>query len=74
MKFVPKTKADWIRSAREKKEFEQFNDEQLAIAYDAYASNVQKGVEAAAILGGDWHNEVGEPSKATIDDIVSMMI
>lgn len=73
MKFQPKTKSDWMHSARAKKENEQYTDAHLEIMYDEYVSNVNKGIEAARALGGDWSHDIKEMGKADIDEIVSAM-
>lgn len=59
MKFTPTEKNDWLQSIKLNEDYQKFNDEQLSSIYEAMVEEANRGMIAAAALGGKW--EPGEP-------------
>lgn len=59
MKFTPTKKENWLESIKLNEDYQKFNDEQLSSIYEAMVEEANRGMIAAAALGGKW--EPGEP-------------
>ncbi len=59
MRFTPTKKEDWLQSLKLNEDYQKFNDEQLSNIYEAMVEEANRGMIAAAALGGKW--EPGEP-------------
>lgn len=59
MRFTPTKKEDWLQSIRLNEDYQKFNDEQLSSIYETLVEEANRGMIAAAALGGKW--EPGEP-------------
>ena len=58
MKFTPTKKEDWLQS-KLNEDYQQFDDSQLSAIYETMVEEANRGMIAAAALGGKW--EPGEP-------------
>lgn len=59
MKFTPTKKEDWLQSIKLNEDYQQFDDSQLSAIYEQMVEEANRGMIAAAALGGKW--EPGEP-------------
>lgn len=59
MKFTPTKKEDWLQSIKLNEDYRKFNDKQLSGIYEMMVKEANRGMIAAAALGGKW--EPGEP-------------
>lgn len=59
MRFTPTVKEDWVQSIKLNEDYQKFNDDQLSGIYDTMTEEANRGMIAAAALGGKW--EPGEP-------------
>ena len=59
MKFKPTEKEDWIESIKLNQDYQSFSNEELSAIYATMVEEANKGMIAAAALGGKW--EQGEP-------------
>lgn len=59
MIFTPTKKEDWLQSIKLNEDYQKFNDEQLSSIYETMVEEANRGMIAAAALGGKW--EPGEP-------------
>lgn len=54
MKFTPTEKNDWLQSIKLNEDYQKFNDEQLSSIYETMVEDANRGMIAAAALGGKW--------------------
>lgn len=59
MKFTPTEKNDWLQSIKLNEDYQMFSNEQLSSIYKTMVEEANRGMIAAAALGGKW--EPGEP-------------
>lgn len=59
MRFTPTEKKDWLQSIKLNEDYQKFNDEQLSSIYETMVEEANRGMIAAAALGGKW--EPGDP-------------
>lgn len=59
MRFTPTRKENWIESIKLNQDYQRFSNEKLSAIYETMVEEANKGMIAAAALGGKW--EPGEP-------------
>lgn len=67
MKFTPTKREDWLQSIKSNEDYQRFNDSQLSSIYETMVEEANKGMIAAAALGGKW--EPGDPDYSLLKPI-----